>query len=309
VDYLASHAKDGIVKLGLNDWAPWKTKTEAGITDTAYFFVDAQVIALAAQVLGKTEDAARYTALAATIKDGFNKKFYHADTGLYDNGSQTALSCALYQGLVPPEQHARVFANLITTVEKTGGHIDTGILGAKYLLNTLLDNGRAEVAYCIVAQKDQPGWGWWFSQGATTLWEQWDGSSSRNHIMFGDISAWFYKALAGIRPDPQAPGFKHFFINPQVVGDLTSASGDYASIRGRIVSDWRLKGDEFRLHVVIPPNTSATVTLPTADLSAARADGEPLAQAEGLSQARVEAGHVVCEAGSGAYDFRCPLAK
>ena len=309
VDYLASHAKDGIVKLGLNDWAPWKTKTEAGITDTAYFFVDAQVVALAARVLGKTEDAAKYAALAETIKAAFNRKFWHADTGLYDNGSQTALSCALYQGLVPPEQQARVLANLVAAVEKTGGHIDTGILGAKYLLNTLLENGRADVAYRIVSQKDQPSWGWWIAQGATTLWEEWTGSSSRNHIMYGDISAWFYKALAGIRPDPQAPGFKHFYINPQVVGDLTGARGEYESIRGPMVSDWKLKGTDFRLRVVIPPNSTATVTLPTADLAAVRANRAPLAQTEGLSRPRVEAGHVVCEAGSGTYEFRCPLAK
>ena len=309
VDYLASHAKDGIVKLGLNDWAPWKTKTEAGITDTAYFFVDAQVVALAARVLGKTEDAAKYAALAETIKAAFNRKFWHADTGLYDNGSQTALSCALYQGLVPPEQQARVLANLVAAVEKTGGHIDTGILGAKYLLNTLLENGRADVAYRIVSQKDQPSWGWWIAQGATTLWEEWNGSSSRNHIMYGDISAWFYKALAGIRPDPQAPGFKHFYINPQVVGDLTGARGEYESIRGPMVSDWKLKGTDFRLRVVIPPNSTATVTLPTADLAAVRANRAPLAQTEGLSRPRVEAGHVVCEAGSGTYEFRCPLAK
>ncbi len=309
VDYLASHAKDGIVKLGLNDWAPWKTKTEAGITDTAYFFVDAQVVALAARVLGKTEDAAKYAALAETIKAAFNRKFWHADTGLYDNGSQTAWSCALYQGLVPPEQQARVLANLVAAVEKTGGHIDTGILGAKYLLNTLLENGRADVAYRIVSQKDQPSWGWWIAQGATTLWEEWNGSSSRNHIMYGDISAWFYKALAGIRPDPQAPGFKHFYINPQVVGDLTGARGEYESIRGPMVSDWKLKGTDFRLRVVIPPNSTATVTLPTADLAAVRANRAPLAQTEGLSRPRVEAGHVVCEAGSGTYEFRCPLAK
>ena len=302
VDYLASHAKDGgIIKLGLNDWAPWKTKTEAGITDTAYFFVDAKVVALAAQVLGKSEDAEHYRALAATIKEAFNKKFYHADTGLYDNGSQTALSCALYQGLVAPENRARVLANLVAAVDKTDGHIDTGILGAKYLLNTLLENGRADVAYRIVSQKDQPSWGWWFSQGATTLWEQWDGSSSRNHIMFGDISAWFYKALAGIQPDPQTPGFKHFFIAPQVVGDLTSARASYESIRGPIVSDWNVKKGEFRLRVVIPPNSCATITLPTTDLAAATRAG--------ISTPRLENGRVICEAGSGDYEFRCPLAK
>ena len=144
----------------------------------------------------------------------FNHKFFQSDTALYDNGSQTALSCALYQGLVEPENKARVLANLVAAVEKANSHIDTGILGAKYLLNALLENGRADVAYRMVAQNDQPSWGWWLEQGATTLWEQWNGTESRNHIMFGDVSAWFYKALAGIQPDPRSPGFKHFFDHP-----------------------------------------------------------------------------------------------
>ncbi|TAN37089.1 MAG: alpha-rhamnosidase [Verrucomicrobia bacterium] len=299
VDYLATRATNGIVNIGLNDWAPWKTKTGAAITDTAYFYVDARIVALAAQLLGKQDEAAQYNALAESIRTAFNARFYRADTGLYDNGSQTALSCALYQGLVPPEHHARVLGNLVAAVEKTGGHIDAGILGAKYLLNALLENGCADVAYRIVAQKDQPGWVWWISQGATTLWEEWNGDASRNHIMFGDVSAWFYKALAGIVPDPQAPGFRHFFIKPNVVGDLTSARADYDSISGRIVSDWKLRDGEFRLHVMIPANTSATITLPTSDLAAAKGAG--------ISKARLENGRVVCEAGSGAYDFRCPL--
>ncbi|MCX6903944.1 MAG: alpha-rhamnosidase, partial [Verrucomicrobia bacterium] len=218
VDYLTSRAQNGIVKIGLNDWAPWKTKTEAGITDTAYYYVDTRIVALAAGLLGKQEDAKTYAELAATIKTAFNLKFYQPATGLYDNGSQTALSCALCQGLVEPENRPRVLANLVAAVEKADNHIDTGILGAKYLLNTLLENGRADVAYRMVAQKDQPGWGWWGAQGATTLWEEWNGGASRFHIMYGDVTAWFYKALAGIVPDLQAPGFKHFTIAPQVVG-------------------------------------------------------------------------------------------
>jgi len=309
VDYLAGRATNFIVSIGLNDWAPWKTKTGAPITDTAYFYVDAKIVAFAASLLGKPDETARYNALAENIKAAFNQKFYHADTGLYDKGSQTALSCALYQGLVPPDQHTRVLANLIAAVEKTGGHIDTGILGAKYLLNTLLENDRADVAYRIVAQKDQPGWGWWITQGATTLWEQWDGSESLNHIMFGDVSAWFYKALAGITPDPYAPGFKHFSIKSNIVGDLTAARGEYESIRGKIVSDWQVRVGEFRQHVVIPPNTSATIYLPSNDLASVKANRDPLAKAEGLSNPRIAAGHVVCEAGSGAYDFRCSLPR
>ena len=199
-------------------------------------------MALAAGLLGNDADARKYTDLAASIKKAFNEKFYHPDTGLYGNGSQTSLSCALYQGLVEPANKARVLSNLVAAVEKANGHIDTGILGAKYLLNALLENGRADVAYRIASQKDLPSWGWWIEQGATTLWEQWNGTESRNHIMFGDISAWFYKALAGINPDPAAPAFKHFIIKPNLVGGLTSAEASYDSVRGRIVSDWKAQG-------------------------------------------------------------------
>jgi alpha-L-rhamnosidase len=307
VDYLTSRAKDGIVKIGLNDWAPWKTKTEAGITDTAYYYVDAKIVALAAELLGKKDDARKYTELAASIKAAFNQKFYHADTGLYDNGSQTALSCALYQGLVEPENQARVLANLVAAVEKTTNHIDTGILGTKYMLNTLLENGRADVAYRIIAQQDEPSWGWWLAQGATTLWEQWNGTESRNHIMFGDVSAWFYKALAGIQPDPESPGFKHFYVTPQVVGDLTSARGEYDSIRGRIVSDWRVVNGQFHLRVVVPANTTATVTLPIAKdvLEKSR----PVAQRRAVQLLRSESGRTVVETTSGEYLFSGSLAK
>ena len=306
VDYLTSRAKDGIVKIGLNDWAPWKTKTEAAITDTAYYYVDAKIVALAAELLGKKDDARKYTELAASIKATFNQKFYHADTALYDNGSQTALSCALYQGLVEPENQARVLANLVAAVEKTTNHLDTGILGTRYMLNTLLENGRADVAYRMIAQQDEPSWGWWLAQGATTLWEQWNGTESRNHIMFGDVSAWFYKALAGIQPDPQTPGFKHFFVTPHVVGDLTSARGQYDSIHGRIVSEWTLEKGRFKLHVIVPPNTTATVRVPGAHADAVSEGRVPATKAEGVKSYRDEKGGAVFEIESGEYRFAVP---
>jgi alpha-L-rhamnosidase len=309
VDYLTSRATNDIVNIGLNDWAPWKTKTGAAITDTAYYFVDAKIVALAANLLGKTEDARQYTELAARIQKSFTTKFYQPDTGLYDNGSQTALSCALYQGLVEPENQPRVLTNLVAAVEKENGHIDTGILGAKYLLNALLENGRADVAYRIVAQPDKPGWGWWVEQGATTMWEEWDGSASQNHIMFGDVAAWFYKALAGINPDPSAPGFKHFFINPQVVGDLTSARGKYYSIRGKIVSDWKVVNGNFRLTLTIPANTRATVSLPISDAANVQESGKPVARSHGVTFSRIENRRTVFTVEAGVYQFDGPLAQ
>jgi alpha-L-rhamnosidase len=303
VDYLTSKAKDGIVSLGLNDWAPFKTQTPTDITSTAYYYRDAQIVALAAGLSGKADEAQKYTELAASIKKAFNAKFYHPDTGLYDNGSQTALSCALYQGLVEPENRARVLKNLVAAVEKTNGHIDTGILGAKYILNTLTDNERADVACRMASQKDLPSWGWWLEQGATTLWENWNGSESRNHIMYGDISAWFYKALAGMNPDPAAPAFKHFIIKPNVVGGLTAARASYDSARGRILSDWKLKDGKFQLTVEVPANTTATVWLPACDAAAVKESGKPVEKAAAVKFLRVEAGRPVYEVGSGTYHF------
>ena len=307
VDYLTSRAKSGIVDIGLNDWAPYKTSTPADITSTAYYYRDAQIVALAAGLMGNEADARKYNDLAANIRQAFNEKFYHPDTGLYGNGSQTALSCALYQGLVEPGNKERVLGQLVAAVEKSNGHIDTGILGAKYILNALLENGRADVAYRIASQKDLPSWGWWLEQGATTLWENWNGSESRNHIMYGDISAWFYKALAGINPDPTAPAFKHFTIKPNLVGGLTSAEASYDSVRGRIVSDWEVKGGRFDLKVTIPANTTATVYVPTAASTTVKEGGKPAADAVGIKFLRVEDGRSRFEVGSGNYHFTAPL--
>ena len=309
VDYLTGKAKDGIVDIGLNDWAPFETKTPADITSTAYYYRDVRIVALAADLLGNEADALQYATLAATIKQAFNRKFYQPQTGLYGNGSQTSLSCALYQGLADPDIKPRVLSNLVANVEQRNGHIDTGILGAKYVLNVLLENGRADVAYRIASQKDLPSWGWWIEQGATTLWEEWNGGGSRNHIMFGDISAWFYKALAGINLDPAAPAFRHIIIKPNVVGDLTSAKASYDSVRGRIVSDWRIDKDGFRLAVTIPANTTATVYLPAIDPSKITEGKQPAASAEGVKFLRVEDDRALFEVGSGTYEFRFPMSK
>src|ERR1017187_5979724 len=277
------------------------------ITSTAYYYRDTQIVALTASLLGNDADARKYADLAVSIKTAFNDKFYQSNTGLYGNGSQTSLSCALYQGLVEPANKARVLSNLVAAVEKTNNHIDTGILGAKYLLNALLENGRADVAYRITSQKDLPSWGWWIEQGATTLWEQWKGTDSRNHIMYGDISAWFYKALAGINPDPTAPAFKHFIIKPNLVGGLTSAKASYDSVRGHIVSDWTAKDGRLELTIVLPANPTATVYVPVADPASIKEGGKPAADAEGARFLRVEDGRTLFEVGSGTYHFTAPL--
>lgn len=155
----------------------------------------------------------------------------------------------------------------------------------------------------IATQTTAPSYGDWIRRGATTLWEDWNGGSSRNHIMFGDISAWFYKTIAGINAG--APGFKRIVIKPHVLGDLTFARATYDSAHGRIRSAWTKQGGAFVLSVVIPANTTATVFVPAAD-GAAVTEGNPHAAraAEGVRLLRREAGYTVYEVGAGSFRFK-----
>lgn len=301
VDFVTTKAKDGIVDYGLDDWVAPKTKTPAAVTSTAYYYVDTLTVARMAQLLGKPADAKKYFDQANTIKAAFNAKFYNPQTGEYANGSLTALSCALYQGLVEPQNKAKVLANLVAEVKKQDYHMDVGILGAKYLLNTLADNGYTDVAYRILNQRTMPSYGYWVDQGATTLWEDWDGHESLNHVMFGDVSAWFYKYLAGI--NASSPGFTQIVIKPHVVGDLTWAKGSYDSAQGRIVSNWKKTGGALQMDVTIPANSTATVYVPAKSGAKLTESGQPLAKASGVKFVRQDGDYSVLRVGAGTYRF------
>ncbi len=155
-----------------------------------------------------------------------------------------------------------VLNNLVENIDNNDFNLDFGVLGSKFVPNTLAEMGKIDVAYNMINTTDFPGWGHWISQGATTLWEDWQGESSRNHIFFGDVSAWFYKYLGGIRPDEQNPGYKHFIIKPYFPEDLTWVKTSTESRYGRIESNWERNGDAVSFSVRIPFNTTAKVVLP-----------------------------------------------
>lgn len=308
VNYVtANRDADGTVSFGLGDWAPYEAQTPFPLTSTAYFYRDLVILSDAAKLLGKSDDAKKYADLAESTKSAFNKKFFDPAKNTYANGTQTALSCALYQHLVPAGHEQAVFDNLVKAIEAKNNHLDCGILGTKYVPNVLLDHGRADLAYRIATQTDMPSWAYWMKEkGATTLYESWKDVDSRNHIMFGDISAWFFRALAGIRPDVNGPGFKSVTIRPQVVGDLTHASATYHSVRGPITSSWTLKDGTLDLTVSIPPNVTATVYMPTADAAKVTESGKPAGKADGVHPAGTVDGAAVYTIGSGTYHFVAP---
>ena len=312
LDYLSSRSKEGLVDYGLGDWLPAKTQTPNTLTSTSYYYADAVLLSKMAGLLGKPEDALKYSELAARIKTAFNAKFYDAQTGKYDNGSITAQSCALYQGLVEEANKPAVFAALLAAIERQDYHMDVGILGAKYVLNTLADNGRADVAYRMLQTRTMPSYGYWIDKGATTMWERWsdegNNDDSRDHVMFGDVSAWFYKYLAGIQI--ASPGFQTFKLEPHVVGDLTAARATHDTVYGTITSDWKIENGQFRWQVTVPPNTAATATMPFAAAANKITEaGQPLAKSQGVSAPGDNNGVAIFKIEPGTYLFACAMPK
>ncbi|GAB2796266.1 glycoside hydrolase family 78 protein [Rhabdobacter roseus] len=269
VDYIHQQSPGGLTAWGLGDWVPVKSKSPVELTSSAYYFVDARILAQAAKLLDKPADHQKYTALAEQIKSAINAKYLDTSTGLYGSGLQTELSVPLHWGLVPDEHQAAVAQNLARRVAADGYHLDVGLLGTKALLNALSENGHAETAYQLAAQETFPSWGWWIVNGATTLYENWpiDAKSdiSMNHIMFGEIGAWFYKALGGIKPDPEQPGFKNILLEPHFVKGLNHFEASYLSPRGEVLSAWQRTELGITYRVVVPPNATATLTLPAAE--------------------------------------------
>ncbi len=265
VDYCTSMATGHIVSFGLGDWCHVDSKraVQAELTSTAYYYVDSVLLAKFAGINGKSADRSRYEKLAAKIKDAFNRRFYKGG-GVYANGEQTALACAVYQGLVEDSEKDKVVGQLAEAVKANGCKPDFGILGAKYVPRALSENGHADLAYKLITQPEFPGWAHWLGQGATTLWESWAGDFSLNHIMFGDISAWMYQYLGGIRPDPENPGFRHVIIKPLPVSGLEWARAEHAAPVGKITSAWKKSGGRFELEVEIPAGSTATIIMPNA---------------------------------------------
>jgi alpha-L-rhamnosidase len=178
-------------------------------------------------------------------------------------------------------------------------------------MRTLSDNGHADTVYRIAIQSTYPGWGYMVERGATTIWELWNGDTadpamnSGNHVMqIGDLAVWMYEYLAGIRSDPEAPGFRHIVIRPYPAGDLTTVKASHKTPYGTIVSAWIRSEGRFDLEVTIPPNTTATVWLPAKEAAGVQESGAPAASGRGVRFLRMDSGAAVFVVESGAYSFR-----
>jgi alpha-L-rhamnosidase len=328
IEYMRGFLEDGLMPRDTyGDWCvpPESPKLihsqdPARITDktllgTTYYYHLLRLMARYARLLDKPQDAAGFEDLAASIRTAFEKKFYSAEAGYYSNGTQTSSILPLAFGITPEQNRGRVFDRLIDKIEReSNGHVGTGLVGAQWLMRTLSDNGRADVAYQIANQKTYPGWGYMIQRGATTIWELWNGDTadpamnSGNHVMqIGDLGVWMYEYLAGIRTDPEQPGFKHILVRPYPLADLSFVKASHQSMYGTISSAWKRDGGRLRLDITIPANTGASVYVPAKEAAAVSESGQPAAKAKGVKFLRMEAGAAVFEVGSGSYSFTSPL--
>jgi alpha-L-rhamnosidase len=279
--------------------------SEVSLVNTALSYLQATDVADAATALGRTADAAHYTALAADIKNAFNTTFLNAAKNGYADGRQTTSILPLALGLVPAEDVTAVGDQLVNTILTTDqGHLDTGIFGTRYLMDALTRIGRVDVAMTVLNQQTYPGFGYEISQGATTDWEQWtyfSNMESHDHAMFSGINASFYTALGGI--DTTGAGYRTLTIAPQVPPNLNHVTASIDTVRGPVASSWTRSNRAFDLNVTVPVNATATVEVPLLGHGAASVTAD-----RGATLLRVQGGTAWYAVGSGHWQFTTQLS-
>jgi hypothetical protein len=299
------------------DWVPAGESTNKDLIASAYLAYDLRLLSNAARAIGKAEDARRYSELAEKSRQAFNARFLAPD-GRYLGDSQTAYAMALGMNLVPPDQRDLVGLRLEEAVRRHFGRLSTGFIGTTFLLPALTDTGHNDLSFQILQNTRYPSWGYMIEKGATTIWELWNSDkegpamNSRNHFAFGTVSEWIQRYLVGIDTDPAAPGYRNIIIRPQPGPGINQARGEYDSMHGTIVSDWRRNGGQFSLKVTIPVNTTATVYVPRFGNNRAQIreggevvwrNGRFFTGREGITSAAGQGDAVAIAVGSGTYEF------
>ena len=321
VEYLRQHST-GLIrdKDRGNDYGDWLSQgadTPKDLIGTAYFAYSAHLVAKSLRAVGRNADADKYDQLFADIKTAFNKRYVAAD-GHVEGNTQCAYAMALKFELLPPELRAKAAQYLEDDIRAKGNHLSTGFVGVSYLLPVLAQADKANTAYDLLLQDSFPSWLFSVKHGATTIWERWDGwtpekgfqdpgMNSFNHYSLGSCGEFLFGYIGGIRP--ASPGYKTIVIEPVVQNGLTWAKASYDSINGKITTAWKREGDQLKLEVVVPANTTALISLPTRNADGITESGQPVTKVAGVKFVRLEKGRAVYEAGSGSYKFASEMGR
>lgn len=310
--YLETKAVNHLLYQGLGDWYDLGPKhpgisqlTPKGVTATAIWYYDLNILSQVAQLLGRPADAEQYTKTAQEVKKAFNDTFYNKKTKQYATGSQAANAMAVYMQLVPKSDRQMVIDNIVSGLRSNNNSLTAGDIGFRYLLRVLDDEGRSDIIYAMNNRDDVPGYGYQLAHGATALTESWAALPivSNNHFMLGHLLEWLYSGLAGIRPAPGSVAFHTIDIRPEPVGDITQARGSYQSPYGLIATEWKKLGTDFTLSVSVPANTTATVYLPATPASDLTESGRPIKTNTAIKWLGFRDGRAILGIGSGKYTF------
>lgn len=303
------------------DWLGLDSKPDSyiGATDkdfiaTAFYAYSVSLTRKAAEVLGKKEDAVYYDNLHDNIVAAFQDEFV-TPAGKLAVPTQTAHVLALHFDLLDATARKRTMDQLGKLVADAGNHLTTGFVGTPYLNPVLSDTGHHDLAYTLLFQEDYPSWLYQVTQGATTVWEHWDGiredgslwsadMNSFNHYAYGAIGEWLYRYVAGINTDEHQPGFRIMHIKPKPGPGLEWVEASFETMYGCVTSNWyRREHNEMEVHVTIPANTTGTILLPGADVQTVRENGKSLDQVAGIHDFQAQGTDVRIALGSGSYQF------
>lgn len=284
-DHLWIHRRNN----DFGDWLNVNADTPREVLATAYFAHSTDLLMRAALELGKITDAKKYGALLEKTKQAFVASFVDKD-GRVRGDTQTGYALALWFNLLPESLRGKAGERLIADIHARGDHLSTGFVGVGYLNPTLTSIGANDLAYKLLLTDTYPSWGYSIRQGATTIWERWDGwteekgfqdpgMNSFNHYALGSVGEWLYSTVLGIDLDPHSPGFREFILHPQPGPGMTWAKGSYDGLYGKIESEWRTEKGWIEMKISIPANTSASVVVPTSDPASVLLDGERVGRA------------------------------
>jgi len=319
VDYLHEHS-DNLIRdrdrgNDYGDWLSIGADTPKDLIGTAFFAYSTHLLAKSYRVLGRTAEADKYDQLFADIKTAFNQRYVQPD-GHIQGETQCAYAMALKFELLPEDLRPKAAQYLAADIRAKGDHLSTGFVGVSYLLPVLTQAGEADTAYGLLQQDTFPSWLFSVKQGATTIWERWDGwtpdkgfqnpgMNSFNHYSLGSCGEYLFGYIGGIRP--ASPGFKTILIDPVIRDGLTWAKTSFDSIHGKIATAWKMQGKRLTLEVEVPANTTATVFVPARSIADVTEGGTSAQNAEAVKFLRQEDGKAVFEVGSGKYQFASDL--
>jgi len=287
--------------------------TDKYLITQCFYAHSTQLLINSAEVLGYQEDIDLYKPMLKAIKEAFLKE-YMTPNGRLVSGTQTAYVLALNFDMLPENLRSQAAKRLADNIQSYGNHLTTGFLGTPYLCHVLTRFGYNDLAFKLLLQDTYPSWLYPVKNGATTIWERWDGQkpdgtfqnagmNSFNHYAYGAIGDWMYRILAGIDTYEDGVGYKHSRIKPYIGGGFTNVSSSLETYYGTLSSEWKVEGRKIILNVQIPPNTTSTLYFPVTDHKLISEGGKPLSSINEIVVEANEEGYVVIKLGSGRYSF------